>query len=381
MGDELSMDYIMTGDEVEDLFTDESQNKTEDTPPSNTSGEQTTTEGKEVEEEIDPNTLFVPEGVGSEENQGEGEDTTTHQGNGSSPDNNFYSSIATACVEDGIFPDLDEEFLKTVKDAEGFKEALNKQMKAMLDERQRMISEALEYGVEPDDVRKYQNVLEYIDNISEEAIKEEGEAGIALRKKLIYNDYLNRGFSEERAKKYTQRSFDQGTDIDDALDAKLSNKEFYSSQYENIVEQAKKQAEQEALEEKKRAESVRKTIMETEEPFEGVKLDKATRQRVFETISKPVYKDKDGNMYTALQKAQHDDEEGFIRKLGYIFTLTDGFKNLDGLVKGKVQKETKRGLQKLEQSLRTPPMPGEPRFASGVGGVEGSKSRGVILDI
>lgn len=381
MGDELSMDYIMTGDEVEDLFTDEPQNRTEDTPPSNTSGEQTTTEGKEVEEEIDPNTLFVPEGVGSEENQGEGEDTTTHQGDGSSPDNNFYSSMATACVEDGIFPDLDEEFLKTVKDAEGFKEALNKQMKAMLDERQRMISEALEYGVEPDDVRKYQNVLEYIDNISEEAIKEEGEAGIALRKKLIYNDYLNRGFSEERAKKYTQRSFDQGTDIDDALDAKLSNKEFYSSQYENIVEQAKKQAEQEALEEKKRAESVRKTIMETEEPFEGVKLDKAARQRVFETISKPVYKDKDGNMYTALQKAQHDDEEGFIRKLGYIFTLTDGFKNLDGLVKGKVQKETKRGLQKLEQSLRTPPMPGEPRFASGVGGVEGSKSRGVILDI
>lgn len=381
MGDELSMDYIMTGDEVEDLFTDEPQNKTEDTPPSNTSGEQTTTEGKEVEEEIDPNTLFVPEGVGSEENQGEGEGTTTHQGDGSSPDNNFYSSMATACVEDGIFPDLDEEFLKTVKDAEGFKEALNKQMKAMLDERQRMISEALEYGVEPDDVRKYQNVLEYIDNISEDAIREEGDAGIALRKKLIYNDYLNRGFSEERAKKYTQRSFDQGTDIDDALDAKLSNKEFYSSQYENIVEQAKKQAEQEALEEKKRAESVRKTIMETEEPFEGVKLDKATRQRVFETISKPVYKDKDGNMYTALQKAQHDDEEGFIRKLGYIFTLTDGFKNLDGLVKGKVQKETKRGLQKLEQSLRTPPMPGEPRFASGVGGVEGSKSRGVILDI
>lgn len=381
MGDELSMDYIMTGDEVEDLFTDEPQNRTEDTPPSNMSGEQTTTEGNEVEEEIDPNTLFVPEGVGSEENQGEGEGTTTHQGDGSSPDNNFYSSMATACVEDGIFPDLDEEFLKTVKDAEGFKEALNKQMKAMLDERQRMISEALEYGVEPDDVRKYQNVLEYIDNISEDAIKEEGEAGIALRKKLIYNDYLNRGFSEERAKKYTQRSFDQGTDIDDALDAKLSNKEFYSSQYENIVEQAKKQAEQEALEEKKRAESVRKTIMETEEPFEGVKLDKATRQRVFETISKPVYKDKDGNMYTALQKAQHDDEEGFIRKLGYIFTLTDGFKNLDGLVKGKVQKETKRGLQKLEQSLRTPPMPGEPRFASGVGGVEGSKSRGVILDI
>ena len=73
--------------------------------------------------------------------------------------------------------------------------------------KQRQISEALEYGVEPDEVQKYQNAINYLDSLSEEAIKEEGDKGISLRRKLIYNDYRNRGFSEERAKKYTERSF------------------------------------------------------------------------------------------------------------------------------------------------------------------------------
>ena len=49
--------------------------------------------------------------------------------------------------------------------------------------------------------------------------------------------------------------------------------------------------------------------------------------------------------------------------------------------KEKVQKETKRGFQRIEQALRTPPTPGEPRFASGVGGVEEVKSGGFLLDV
>jgi hypothetical protein len=32
--------------------------------------------------------------------------------------------------------------------------------------------------------------------------------------------------------------------------------------------------------------------------------------------------------------------------------MTDGFKNLDGLVKGKVQKEVKNSMRELESTLR-----------------------------
>ena len=41
----------------------------------------------------------------------------------------------------------------------------------------------------------------------------------------------------------------------------------------------------------------------------------------------------------------------FLKNVGLLFTLTDGFKNLDGLVKGKVRKEVKKGLRELENTL------------------------------
>ena len=41
----------------------------------------------------------------------------------------------------------------------------------------------------------------------------------------------------------------------------------------------------------------------------------------------------------------------FLKNVGLIFTLTDGFKNLNGLVKGKVSKEVKKGLRELESTI------------------------------
>jgi hypothetical protein len=54
--------------------------------------------------------------------------------------------------------------------------------------------------------------------------------------------------------------------------------------------------------------------------------------------------------------------------VGLLFTLTDGFKNLDGLVKGKVNKEVKRGLRELENTLNNTSRTsdGNLKFVSGV---------------
>ena len=46
-----------------------------------------------------------------------------------------------------------------------------------------------------------------------------------------------------------------------------------------------------------------------------------------------------------------ENQGEFLKNLGLIFTLTDGFKNLDGLVKGKVRKEVKKGLRELENVI------------------------------
>lgn len=57
-----------------------------------------------------------------------------------------------------------------------------------------------------------------------------------------------------------------------------------------------------------------------------------------------IYKDPEtGEYYTAIQKYEKDNRVDFLKYLGLIFTLTDGFKSLDGLVKGKVKKEVRNG--------------------------------------
>jgi hypothetical protein len=57
----------------------------------------------------------------------------------------------------------------------------------------------------------------------------------------------------------------------------------------------------------------------------------------------------------------------FTKNLGLLFTLTDGFKNIDALVGGKVKKEVKKGLRELETKIKTAgtTSSGNLRFANG----------------
>ena len=63
-----------------------------------------------------------------------------------------------------------------------------------------------------------------------------------------------------------------------------------------------------------------------------------------------------------------ENRTDFLKYIGLVYTLTDGFKNLDGLIKNKVRKETKKGLRELEHTLNNTARntDGSLRFTSGV---------------
>ena len=73
----------------------------------------------------------------------------------------------------------------------------------------------------------------------------------------------------------------------------------------------------------------------------------------------------------------------FLKNLGLVFTLTDGFKNLDGLVKGKVKKEVRKGLIELETKINNTSRnsDGSLRFTSGVSSDPESFFKGWKLDL
>lgn len=370
---ELSEDLIMTGDEidVENLFSDDGgEEETQVTPPAPKEKEDKEIEKTTEEEEINPDDLFDnPESVGSgKDNQEEEEDTQSEKDKGTSPKTNFYSSIASALKEEGIFPDLDDDTLNGIKTPEDFAEAVEKTVQARLDERQKRIDAALQADVEPDEVRRYEQTLANLDAIKEEYITDETEKGERLRKNLIYQDFRNRGYSEARAKREVEKSFNAGTDIEDAKEALESNREYFSTQYQDLIKEAQEEVKEEQRKIKEEAAQLKKSMLEDKEVFTGITLDKTTRQKAFENITKPVFKTEDGEYLTAIQKYEMDNPVEFRKYLSVLFTMTDGFKNIDGLVKGKVKKEVKQSLRELEHKLSSTARnsSGNPRYVGGV---------------
>lgn len=352
----LDMDNILSPDEVESLFTSDGSEETQVTPPEQQEEENKEKPTTEVPE-VNPDELFTeePESVGSEKVDTQGkEDTTSKEETGTSPKTNFYSSIASALKEEGILSALDEETLSKIQTPEDFAEAMENELKAKLDERQKRIDEALQVGVEPDEVRKYEGTINYLNTITEDAISDESANGEKLRKQLIFQDFLNRGFSKERAQRETQKSFNSGSDVEDAKEALASNKEYFQQEYEDLVAEARAEEEAEKARTKKEAEELKKSILDEKEIFKGLELDKTTREKVYSSISKPVYKDPETGQYlTAIQKYERDNRQDFLKKIGLLFTMTDGFTNLDKLVKPTATKQVKKSLRELEHTINT----------------------------
>ena len=360
---DLSLDNILTDEDISSLFEDDN---IEETTSDETDDNKTKEDNKTTEVNVDE--LFTePESVGRENNNNEEqEDTNDPNDDGASP--NFFSSIAAALVDEGVFTDLNEDEISQIKGPEDFRDLIDRQIKSGIDEANQRVLEALNAGVEPTAIQNYERVLSYLNSIDDATLEDESEKGENLRKNIIYQDYINRGFSKERATKEVEKSFRAGTDIEDAKESLTGNKDFYRGQYNDLIKEGKEAEAKEAKKQKERAEELKKSILTEKKVFGDIEIDKNTRQRVYDNVAKPIYKDPDSGEYlTAVQKYQREHPVEFSKNLGLLFTLTDGFKNIDTLVGGKVKKEVKKGLRELETKIRSTSSStsGNLRFANG----------------
>lgn len=361
-GIDLSMDAFIDENELFSPSVEEENNANEQPEALEDLGLEDTTKDS-TDEEIDPNNIF---GTSQEEVGGE-DDNDIHQGQeteDASSDNDdksgsnspestqFYSTILSSLRDDGILPDIDEDLIKTAKTPEDFATAIEKQVAARLDETQRRIKEALDNGVEPDEINNYEGTINYLNSIKEDDLSSDTEEAKSLRENLIYQDYLNRGFKPERAKKEVDKSITAGTDIEDAKSALESNKEYYMHSYQSLLKEQEDLAKEAKEQRRKERETFSKKILDTEEPLSGVKVDQLTRKKILENATKPIYKDEEGNLMTSIQKYIKENPIDAQYYLNLFYTLTDGFKDINKLVKPKVAKTTKENIRSLESKLR-----------------------------
>ena len=333
---------LLSPEEAEKLF--------DETRPLQEPNEEPAEEEQEQKETPTEENESSSEKVGQEEEHEE--NAISPKGDGSSP--SIYSSIATALKNDGIFPEFSDEELSAVTTPEAFGELFEKAIEAKMDERQRRIDQALGNGIAPDTVKMYEQTLAYLGSITDEAISDESEQGESLRKQLIFNDLLNRGYSQEKAAREVEKSFKSASDLDDAKDALEALRSFYQNGYDKIQNEAKERTENMKKARQQDEAKFRKMILEDDIVLGENKLDKKTRQNVFDAVSKPVYKDPDtGQLLTQVQKFQKENPLEFLKQIGMWFVLTNGGKDFGNIAKRQAIAEKNKGIKELERKINS----------------------------
>jgi len=374
------MEDFEISDGSDDLFTGFTDVDTETDNVEDTSTDENKTD-TDIIADVDVNNLFdTQDGVSTEDEDTQEQDSTSLEDEPNSP--NLFSSLASALQEDGIL-DLGTTDMSKITNAEEFASAVEAHITSKLDVTQKRIKEALDAEVATDDIRTFEQTITYLESIDDAKLTEESDAGELLRTQIIYQDYINKGFSEEIASKKVKRSVDAGTDIEDAQEALVSNKEHFTKEYKDIVATNKSVIDKEQAVIKQQAATLKSQILDTEEPFAGVKLDKNTRTKIYATLMNPVHKDEDGKMLTAIQQFEKEHPIDFKQKLATIFVLTNGFKDLDPIVKNKVIKETKKGVRELEHILANTPVTsrGTLNLANSANDKESFLGRNMVLDL
>lgn len=383
-----SFDIDLTGDSTEDVGIINQQDNTNNSDDKQGDDKQNNPEDNTTEHDDDTNIINQnAEGVGGKEDKNAEEqgNVKTKDGDGSSPNGfNAYSSFAKAMRGDSIvFQHLNEEQINAIKDADSFADAMEQEMQARLDTTSKRIYDALNSGVQPNAIRQYEAVLNQLDNLTDEQIEDEDDKGVKLRESLIYQDLLNRKYSPERAQREVKKSFDAGTDVQDAKDALEGNKQFFRDSYQGILDKAKEEQEERQKQIDLQVNELKKSMLDTEEPIKGVKLDKQTRQKAYDTMTRPAYKSKDGGYITEIQHYADENPIEFRRNLGIIYTLTNGFKDIDGILKGEVKKQVRSNLANLESKINNSRLGGGSlSFAEGDGSENNSfKMQGWDIDL
>lgn len=341
-------------------------------------------EKNEPEEEIIFSNLLGEEELSKSEELNQKDNKAENADKDKNVGNSPLSSLANALVEEGVLTSLKEDELKTLKSAEDFKELFEKEINARLDEKTKRVEEALSVGIQPDEIKKNEQVVTYLNNLTEDIISKESETATQLRTNLIVQDYMNKGFSQERAIKEANKSVSAGTDIEDAVEALESNKEYFNKQYSDLINNAKKAEDEVKQKFIKRDTEVKENILNNEKVFADMNINQDLRKKALDNIQKPVYTDEHGNKFSAIQKYERENPVDFLSKVALLYTITDGFTNIEKIAGNVKSKVKSKAFKELEESLSDPNygLNGSLTFVNNLGGDDNENDKGnFILDI
>lgn len=223
----------------------------------------------------------------------------------------LYSNLAAEFKAKGVLPGLDDTTsIKSMKDIE---DAIKAQIEAGLTDRQKLIEGATKAGAPVNEVVTKTDTINKLKAITPEFVRDENNTQFRLT--AIAQDFVEKGYGEERAKAMAQRSVDAGTDIEDAEFALKNLITAEETSLKSIIDNAKKK-EDDSLKD------IKSYISTTPEVIPGISLTDTQKDELYTQITSDL-----GNKENAFMQAQKADPVGSRIKLEALFYLTDGLKD------------------------------------------------------
>ena len=213
-----------------------------------------------------------------------------------------------------------------------------------LNDNQKLYVEALRKGVPEEDVKQNLKNITALEGITEGSI----EANEQLAKTLVVQDFIAKGLSEAKAEKIAQRSLEAGELTADAKEAYTSLKTIEGSRIKEEIANKTKEENETAKSNAERLETLKGDVLKKEEFIPGFKTNSATREKVYQNMTKVVSHDEAGNPLNALNAARVKDPEKIEMIESYLYTVTKGFTDWSSF-KNKVKSSA---VKELDDQLR-----------------------------
>lgn len=340
----LGMDMFIDTEEDDNFLLEEETNTDLDTEKENNLNENESSEevvGKESDDdEID------------EKDEKEVDDKE------SSSNPNLFKSLANLLHEKSLISSMDSDVETEDDFVELFKKEIKNSEYSDLSDYQKEYLSKIREGIPQEKIEKDLNDFMQLDSITEEDISKD----IDLQKRVLYQDFINRGYSEDKALKYVNRSLELDAGEEDSLDALQSIKESFKKRVEEENERIKNQR----LEEEKARESnvklITKEIENLSEIIPEYPVSENIKSKIKETMFNVVGSNPDtGEPENELMKYRRENPVEFDKKLYYLFTVTKKFENFDLLNKNS-RSQAIRDLEKAFSSTTAVKDPGSPSY-------------------
>ncbi len=326
--EELGMNLFLGDDE---LFNYEIENNEDNPDNINNNINNDQDEPDNLNNNEEPNEDDDPERVVGDDTE-EGEDTDVN----SSPP--LFKSFASLLHQEGVLSSVDSSKLDEVNNIQDLANLIAEEVKSKelidLTPEQKEAVEAFRAGFSTELFKQHKQAELELSNITPDVITENED----LRRELILQDFLNQGFSEEKAMRLTNRSFETDNDVEDAKEAldniKVGLAERFEQQKNYNLEQQKLAREKE----EKRIKDLETKILKTENFTENIKLNDNHRKEILKSMMTTISKNPlTGAEENALMKDQRENED-FSQRLYTVYTLTKGFKDFSFFASKEVRK-------------------------------------------